>query len=584
MVPRLLRRAAAVAAALALAPAAAAAQGHAGHELPMTMAGEAPPPLFTNLGDYSKKISTRVDTAQRYFDQGVRLLYGFNHMEAMLAFREAARRDPRCAICWWGVAQSYGPDINQEMNRQRWEAARGAIMHARTLRGGSPWEVDYINAAYVRFVPTPNWSDTADVRRVRRHEDSVYARAMRDVATRYHDDPDASTWYAESLLDLSPWNQWSHDGSRPRPGTMDAVNALKYVIGRWPRHPGGNHFYIHAVEASDYPGDATGSADRLAALMPGASHMVHMPSHVYLRTGRFVEAARANVAAVKADTNYLFVEKRLPLGRYPRYFAHNLEFLWAGAGMSAQWALSRRAAANQAAEWPEDSARVYPNTQHFLTTPLVVAVRFGDWRAARDARPPAADLRFARGVWHYAHGFALLRLQGPAAAHRDLVELQRLIAISTTDSVPAQSINSGRSLLRLASATLAGEILAAENSPAAVDSLRRAAGIQDALSYDEPPPFYFPVRHSLGRVLLKFNRAAEAECVYRADLRLPMPSDCHRDPPTPHPNPGNLWSFKGLELAARAQGKVPAAEWAEHLFNQAASASDVKGRITASEF
>jgi tetratricopeptide (TPR) repeat protein len=584
MIPRHLRRAAAVA-ALALAPAAAAAQGHAGHELPMTMAGETPPPLFTNLGTYSKKISTHSDSAQRYFDQGVRLLYGFNHMEAMLAFREAARLDPRCAICWWGVAQSYGPDINQEMDRQRWETARDAILLAQRLRGGaSPWEGAYINAAYDRFVPTPDWRDTAEVRRVRRHEDSVYANNMRALATRYHDDPDAITWYAESLLDLSPWNQWSHDGSQPLPGTMDAVNALKFVIDHWPDHPGGNHFYIHAVEASDHPGDATASADRLAALMPGASHIVHMPSHVYLRTGRMIEAARANVAAVKADTNYLFVEKRLPLGRYPRYFAHNLEFLWAGAGMSAQWALSRRAAVNQAAEWPADSAKQYPNTQHFLTTPLVVAVRFGDWATARDAPPPPAELRFARGVWHYAHGFALLRLHAAAAARGDLAELHRLIAISTTDSVPSQSINSGRSLLRLASATLAGEILAGENNPAALDSLRAAALIQDALRYDEPPPFYFPVRHSLGRVLLQFGRAKEAECVYLADLKLPLPADCGFVPPTPHPNPVNLWSYKGLELAYRAQGRSEDARRAEAAFVAAATASDVKPRITASEF
>jgi hypothetical protein len=510
-------------------------------------------------------------------------MYGFNHMEAMLAFREAARLDSRCAICWWGVAQSYGPDINQEINQERWDSAAVAIQRARNLGDPVAWQRDYVNAAYVRFIPTPtNWRDPNAVRRLRVQEDSLYADSMRALAGRYPNDPDAITWFAEALLDLSPWNQWTHDGRHALPGTMDAVNALQFVITRWPDHPGGNHFYIHAVEASDHPGDATESALRLAALMPGASHMVHMPSHVFLRTGRFAEAAQANVDAVKADTEYLFVQKRLPLGRYPRYFAHNLEFLWAGAGMSAQWALSRRAAGNQAAEWPADSAKKYPGTEHFLTTPLVVAVRFGDWATARDARQPREDLRFARGVYHYAHGFALLRLHGPAAARGDQAELRRLIA---TDSVPDQSINSGSDLLKLASATLAGEVLAAENNQvAAIDSLRAAVRIQDALRYDEPPPFYFPVRNSLGRVLLHFGRVQEAECVYLADLRMPMPAVCGTIPASLHPNPGNLWSLKGLELTYRRQGRSADAARIEQWFTIGACNSDVKGRITASEF
>jgi hypothetical protein len=198
-------RRAAVVAALLLVPIAAAAQAHAGHELPMSMAGDAPPPLFTDLGNYSKRITTGVDTAQRYFDQGVRLLYGFNHMEAMLAFREAARRDPRCAICWWGVAQSYGPDINQEMNPERWDSASAAIQRADRL-ASSGWERGYINAALVRFIPRPaNWSDTAEVRRVRVREDRQYADSMAALTRRYPADPDALTWYAESLLDLAPW-------------------------------------------------------------------------------------------------------------------------------------------------------------------------------------------------------------------------------------------------------------------------------------------------------------------------------------------------------------------------------------------
>lgn len=583
MIPIPLRRAAVVA-ALLLAPAAVAAQAHAGHELPMSMApADAPPPLFDNLGTYSKRISTSIDTAQRYFDQGVRLLYGFNHMEAMLAFREAARRDPRCAICWWGVAQSYGPDINQEINQERWDSASVAIRRARDLRS-SGWERDYINAAYVRFIPMPTrWTDPAEVRWVRRQEDRFYVDSMRVLTRRYSRDPDAFTWFAEGLLDLSPWNQWSHDGRQPLDGTVEAVSALQTAIQLNSVHPGANHFYIHAVEASDHPGDATPSAERLAGLMPGASHMVHMPSHIYLRTTRFAEAARANVDAVKQDSIYL--QTRRPLGRYPRYFAHNLEFLWAGAGMAAESALSRRTAANQAAEWPADSARKYPNTEHFLTTPMVVAIRFGDWTWFRRREPPPQDLRFARGVWHYANGFAALRMRDSVGARTELARLRSIIAISGPDSVPAQSINSGREMLRLASATLAGEIMASQGNQAGVDSLRLAVRIQDGLRYDEPPPFYFPVRHSLGRVLLSFARLQEAECVYLVDLNLsPLPQACAGMPLSPHPNPGNLWSYKGLEWTYLRQHRMNDAERAHGWFEAAAASSDMKGAIDASEF
>lgn len=543
--------AAALAAAVALAPAAAFAQ-HQHHGGNPAAHSEGPPPLFDNLGTYSKRISTRVDTAQLYFDQGVRLLYGFNHMEAMLAFAEAARRDPDCAICWWGVATSYGPDINQDINEERWRAAAAAIDSAQRRNSiAVPWERDYILAATRRFTPLPDFRDTADVRRVRKRQDSVYAATMRTLMERYPDDPDAATWYAESLLDLAPWNQWSQDGRQPRPGTMDAVNALRGVLDdpRWRDHPGANHFYIHAVEASSRPDLARPSADRLAALMPGASHIVHMPSHIFLRMGDYDAAAMANVNAVKADTAYL--RTRDALGRYPRYFAHNLEFLWSAAGMAGQRARSLGAAHDQALEWPADSARSWPNTQHFMVTPWVVMVRFGMWDSMRTVPPPPADLKFALSAWHYARGFADVRSKRYDSAQVHVAEMERIISISDADSVPSQSINSGRQLLRLARYTLQGELHAARGDrDAALGALRAAVATQDSLRYDEPPPFYFPARHSLGAVLLQFGMPAEAEEVYRTDL-----AQFDRGEVIPNRNPLNGWSLKGLERALQAQGK-----------------------------
>jgi tetratricopeptide (TPR) repeat protein len=568
-------RAVALAAVLALAPAAALAQ-HQHHGGSPAAASDSVP-LFDNLGSYSKPISTRVPAAQRYFDQGVRLLYGFNHMEAMLAFREAARLDPACAICWWGVATSYGPDINQDINQDRWRAAASAIATAQQLsHAAAPWERDYVAAATRRFIPLPNFGDTADVRRVRKRQDTVYAGEMRVLTERYPDDPDAATWYAESLLDLAPWNQWSQDGRQPRPGTMEALRSLRRVLDseRWRDHPGANHFYIHAVEASSEPGSALPSADRLRTAMPGASHMVHMPSHVYLRMGQYHEAAMANVRAVKADTAYL--RTRRALGRYPRYFAHNLEFLWSAAGMSGERALSLGAAHDQSGEWPADSARTWPNTQHFLVTPWVVMVRFGMWDRMRSVPAPPADLKFARGAWHYARGFADLRTGRRAEAEQHFRELVRIINISGTDSVPSQSINSGRELLRLAAFTLEGEIHAARgNGSAAINALEVAVDVQDHLRYDEPPPFYFPARHSLGAVLLQFGRAADAERVYRTDL-----GEFDGGAVIPNRNRLNGWSLKGLELALQRQGK-PTGEVAAR-FREAWRYSDVT--INSSRF
>lgn len=542
-------RATALAVALALAPAAASAQ-HLHHAAGPAAAASDSVPLFDNLGRYTKPISTRIPAAQAYFDQGVRLLYGFNHMEAMLAFREAGRLDPDCAICWWGVATSYAPDINQDLNEERWRAAAAALSRAQALASrAAPWERAYIDAAVRRFIPLPDFANPDNVKAVRKGQDTAYAAAMKSIMQAYPDDPDAATWYAESLLDLAPWNQWTRDGREPLPGTMDAVGALRGVLKRWENHPGANHFYIHATEASSGPDSALASARRLAALMPGASHIVHMPSHVFLRRGDYHLAAMANVDAIAADSVYLSTRKAL--GRYPRYYAHNIEFLWSAAGMSGERALSMRAARRQSGEWPADSVRRWPNTQHFLVTPWVVMVRFGMWDEMLREPPPPADLKFALGAWHYARGFALVRRGRYAEAEAGLARLNEIIRVAGADSVPSQSINSGRWLLSLASYTLDGELQAARGEPfRAVSALRQAVRTQDELRYDEPPPFYFPARHSLGAVLLQFGWPEEAEQVYRTDL-----AQFDGGAVIPNRNPLNGWSLKGLERALLRQSK-----------------------------
>jgi tetratricopeptide (TPR) repeat protein len=552
--PRPLSRSAAFALTLALYVTPARAQHAHG---PSTPAAAGQVPLYSDLGSWSHRVTTASPLAQKYFDQGLRLYYGFNQDEATRAFREAARLDPRCAMAWWGVALAAGPNINLPMDEPHGRTALEAIARAASLaKGASPSDRAYIEAQLARFSARPS---------ARRGTlDSTYCDAMRGLAKRFPADPDAAVLFAESILDLNPWNQWAHDGS-PNPGTLEAVAALEAVLARHPAHPGANHFYVHAVEASDHPEKALTAAKRLETLVPGAGHLVHMPSHIYARTGQYREALEQNRRAVAIDEKYIAEQK--PEGAYPlMYYNHNIQFIWFAALQEGRSAEALEAARKIAEHFPPEVLAQMSMLELAPPLPIMTLVRFGRWdEALKEPGPPASE-RYARGVWHYARGMAFAGKGDLPAAQ---VALDSLVVASAW--IPADmliSINYAAPLLRIARSTLTGEIAARSHEiDRAVRLLQIAVAQEDSLHYDEPPTWYYPVRHSLGAVLLGAGRAKAAEAVYREDLRR---------------HPENGWSLVGLSKALAAQGRAREAAAVDERFRKAWSEADVK--LTASEY
>jgi tetratricopeptide (TPR) repeat protein len=511
-----------------------------------------PPILFDDLGTHHHPVTTRSPEAQRWFDQGLRLVWAFNHDEATRAFQEAARLDPDCAMAWWGIALAAGPNYNDPGNPERDRRAYEALQHAVAARDTvTERERAYVDALAKRYTKEPPPD--------RKALDAAYADAMRDVARRYPDDLDAATLFAESMMDLRPWDLWAADGS-PQPGTAEIVATLEAVLARDPQHPGANHYYIHAVEASAAPERGLESAKRLHDLVPGAGHLVHMPSHIYMRVGRYADAADANVRAIAVDERYIASAK--PAGMYPMmYYPHNVDFLWNAASMEGRSADTIGAARKIAAMVPAEAVRQMPDIENAHVAPLFALARFGRWDEILKEPAPADDLPFATGTWHYARGLAFARTGRLAEADAELAALGKTVAATPGDR-PLQQVNKQKTVLGLADAVLAGEIAAAHGRTAdAVRELRKAVRIQDGLRYMEPPPWYYPVRQSLGAVLLSAGRAKEAEAVYREDLRR---------------NPENGWSLYGLARALRAEKQSARAAAVEARFRRAWSHADVE--------
>jgi len=515
-----------------------------------------PPPLWKNLGAYSHPITTISPRSQAYFDQGLRLTYGFNHAEAQRSFREAARVDPSCAMCQWGIAITYGSNYNDPTNPDREQGALAAAQKAQALAArATPAERAIIDALVKRHQPGGE----------RAALDRGYADAMRDVAQRFPDDLEAGTFYADAMMNLRPWNLWTPEG-QPQPGTEEILRALEGVLARNPNHPGALHLYIHAVEASQEPGRAIGAADRLRGLMPGAGHLVHMPSHIYLRVGRYDESVTANVRAAEADRAYFKEGMPSPIYR-GMYYPHNLDFIWHAASMDGRSAETLKAARNFAGEAPLEMVRQMSDMETAPVAPLFALARFGRWEEILREPAPPADLPYWRGAWHYARGLAFAATGRPGEAQRELAALQ-----TVRDGVPAERTLAGffktREMLTLAVEVLSGELAARRREwDAAVRHLAEAARIQDGHWFTEPPPWYFPVRQSLGAILLSAGRPAEAESVYREDLRR---------------NPENGWSLFGLAQALRAQGKTEEAVTTDARYRRAWARSDVT--LTASRF
>ena len=494
-------------------------------------------PLYTNLGDLHHRISTSVPEAQRYFDQGMRLVFAFNHAEAIRAFEEAARRDPACAICHWGAALAYGPNINAPMDSASGVLAWTHLQKAVALAPrASDAERAYITALAARYAAVPPAQ--------RARLDSAYALAMRDLANRMPDDDDAQTLYAESLMDLRPWAYWTLDG-RQEPGTADLIARLETVLARSPDHPGACHYYIHAVEAAQ-PERAVECAERLAALMPGAGHLVHMPGHIYIRVGRYADAIMANEHAVHADQTYMTAER--PSGVYPvAYYPHNWHFLAFAATMAGRSETAVNAAREVSKAVPFEVARMVPPVEPLVPFAHLTLATFGRWDDVLAEPVPPADLRFATAMVNYARGLAFGATQKwtDAAAALDTI---RRIAAATPEGTNRTVLEVARRSLSADIAMRRGQLAAAERE------LREAMRLEDGIMYYEPPLWHQPVRHSLGAVLLLAGKPDEAEVLYREDLRR---------------FPENGWALRGLARSLASQGRTVESEVVERRFAKA---------------
>jgi tetratricopeptide (TPR) repeat protein len=523
------------------------------------LAAAPPPKLFDNLGSYHRPISSRSKEAQAYFDQGLRLVFAFNHEEAQAAFEEAARLDPSCAICFWGAALTLGPNINLPASAARSEAAWTLLKKAEALAAtASPVERALIGALARRYTSPPPGDPAKQLAL-----DTAYASAMRQVAKRFPADPDVATLFAEAMMDLRPWDLWTASG-KPQPGTQELVATLERVIRAHPDHPGANHYFIHAVEASPHPERALPSAERMKTLVPGAGHLVHMPSHVYIRTGRYAEGSEANRKAIAVDTAYAASHHDRPI--YAMYVAHNFQFLWATSLMEGRSAESLQAARDMLQRVPLEMFKDMPGYDFLLAYPVMGLARFGLWKEVLQEPTLRAAYPTAQGLVHLARGLALTKTGDLTGAAREQSELEAILQRTPEDARVA--MNSAREVLGIAVSVLAGELaLARGDTATAIRRFEQAVIAEDRLKYDEPPDWSYPVRHQLGVALLAARRPAQAEAVYRADL-------------VRHPNNG--WALFGLAQSLDGQGKAAQAKEARLAFDEAWNRADVQ--LTASAF
>jgi len=501
-----------------------AAQNHPQHMRDRTVS------LVAGLGDLHHPVTTHIPDAQKFFDQGLRFIYAFNHDEAARSFQHAADLDPTLAMADWGVAEAIGPNYNDPADPDRYKRAHEAVQKAVELSStATPAEQAYIQAMAKRFPADPN----SDLKKAAEE----YHDAMREVVRQFPDDLDAATLFAEAGMNLHPWGLWHQDGT-PEAGTEEIVATLESVIKRDPNHMGAIHYYIHAVEASSNPERALAAANKLASLAPNAGHIVHMPAHVYIRTGDYEAAVQTNQKAAEVDRAY--IKETGVQGIYPMmYYSHNLHFVAMCGAMNGRYAEARKNADLLVAN-VGPHVKDMPPLEGFMTIPVAVEIRFHHWNEILKMPSPDASMKTASVFWHFGRGLALAGTGKIEEAEAEYKIVSAAEAATPPDVIFQMPINNkAKDILKIAENVLGAKIaLARKDTASGVSLLRDAVAIQDKLNYGEPPDWFYPVRENLGGALLMAGDPAGAEKVFREDLDR---------------NPRNPRSLFGLEQALLQQ-------------------------------
>ena len=494
-------------------------------------------PLFDGMGDHTHPITTNNKYVQRYFDQGLTIDFAFNHAESARSFRAGQTLDPNCAMCFWGEALALGPNINVTSNGsvimadQERLAAYEAIQKAVSLKNKvSEKERDFIDALATRY--------NGDTASPRGPLDLAYAEAMRELSNKYPEDDDAASLFAESLMNTMPWDYWI-DADSPKPLTVEAIEILEKVMARNPRHPMALHLYIHAVESSSQPERAEAAADILLDLVPGAGHLVHMPSHIYWRVGRYADASESNIMAAAVDEAYIAACNAQ--GFYPAaYYPHNIHFLWASSSMEGRSEIAIEAGEKVAKNVRLEMIDQFPGVEFFKTVPMLSLVQFGLWDRVLELDPPAERLEYANAIWHYARSVAYSNKGNIESAQKERQMIESLK--DNNDVLHLDSIYYPASmLLEIADSLALGEIAISNNDyQSAIQYFANAVSVQDTLPYTEPPFWYYPTRLSLGKAYLLSDQADEAEVVFEENLKR---------------YPRNGWALYGLIQALETQNK-----------------------------
>jgi len=509
-------------------------------------------PLFENLGNLQFVISTKNEQAQTFFNQGLRLTYAFNHAEAHRSFMEAARLDPNSAMTYWGQAFALGPNINDPLPLDdRKIVTNKAIAKARNLASNATAKEQALIAALATRYSEDLTKDVAEL-------NMAYMEAMTQVLKKFPNDADVQILFAAAVMNTVPWNYWDKDGN-PSPNIAEAKTALEKAIAINPDHPGAHHYYIHMVELPK-PDLAVKSADRLVNLMPAAGHIVHMPSHIYIRVGRYLDAVNVNKAAILADEDYIsqcYSQGMYPLGYYP----HNIHFLWSAASLLGDSELAIDAAKKTAEKVPTGELVEMPFLQNFASVPLLAYTRFGKWNEILTTPNPNAEIKHLKLIWHYARGIAFVRKNNAKEAQEELDAIQGMMNDPDLDNLIAAGFDPSSSIAKVAYEVVAGELAALQgNLSKAAEHLENAVVFEDALTYTEPAAWYIPTRQNLGAILMKANKYKEAEKIFKEDL------DILRQ---------NGWSLMGLHNSLKAQGKTQEAEAIKQEFEKAWEHADI---------